>query len=444
VRDFVIVDVNARAAAQLRTPREALAGRRLAELLPLEPWLFEEIARVAERGAAFERELPDLDPRARGRWVQLQIVPLGDGVMMTSRDVTERRRAVDELEAREERYRTMARYFPNGMVALLDRELCFLVADGAGLTQVGFTRDDLEGRRLVDTFPAHVVGHLAPTLEAALRGEEAAAEVRFHSRTYSTLAVPVRDGAGAVTSALLIAQDVTERAEMERLKSELVATVSHELRTPLTSIRGALGLMEAGTAGALPEQAGMLVRIARSNTDRLIRLVNDVLDLEKIEARKVDYRMQTLRAIDVVGPAAEGMQGAALLAGVRIVQDVRSAHAFVGDRDRLLQVLTNLLSNAVKFAPPGSEVVLRATDDAARHGTLRLVVEGAGPGIPADKLGGLFEKFHQVDASDARARGGTGLGLAITRAIVEQHGGVVGVESEPGVRTAFWCELPAA
>ena len=445
VVDFTFVDVNAPAETELGFPREAIIGRRFGDLVPVArtTTLLADFARAVESGVVAEYERAAVDPRRLGRWFQLRVAPLGDGVMFSTRDVTERRRAVAELEMREERYRLMARYFPNGMVALLDRELRFLVADGAGLAALHLSRDDFEGRRMVETLPTAAVTALIPALETALGGGEAGADIQLGRRSYSTLSVPVRDADGSVSGALLIAQDITERTAMERLKGELVATVSHELRTPLTSIRGALGLLEGGISGPLSEQAASLVRIARGNSERLIRLVNDVLDLEKIEAQKVEYRMQTLRAADVVPTAAEGMHGAAMQAGVRIVQDVRALGAFEADRDRVLQVLTNLLSNAVKFAPPGTDVVLRAEDDAPA-GIIRLMVEDRGPGIPADKLDGLFQKFHQVDASDARARGGTGLGLAITRAIVEQHGGRMGVASEPGVRTAFWCELPAA
>jgi signal transduction histidine kinase len=253
------------------------------------------------------------------------------------------------------------------------------------------------------------------------------------------------DPAGRVLGAVVAMHDVTERAEAERRKSEFVTTVSHELRTPLTSIRGSLALLEAGVVGALPAKAAALVRIATANAERLIRLVTDVLDLDKIEAGKLEYAMRAQDPADVVAAAADGIAGMAAAGAVEVVTRIDTRAAVLGDRDRLLQVLTNLLSNAIKFSPPHSAVVLSAArhaDAAGQPAVVRFAVEDYGPGIPPDKLPLLFQKFRQLGVTAATRRGGTGLGLAITRAIVEQHGGTVGVVSEPGRRTVFWCDLP--
>jgi signal transduction histidine kinase len=251
------------------------------------------------------------------------------------------------------------------------------------------------------------------------------------------------DGRGL--GAVVALHDVTERAEAERRKSEFVSTVSHELRTPLTSIRGSLGLLDGGAAGPLPDKAASLVRLASSNVERLVRLVNDVLDLQKIDAGRMEYAITAQDPADVVGAAAEGIAGLAAAAHVDVVTRVGARAAVRGDRDRLLQVLTNLLSNAIKFSPADAAVVVSASDrtDAAGAPMVRFAVEDRGPGIPPDKLALLFQRFRQLDGSDSRRHGGTGLGLAISKTIVEQHGGRVGVESEPGRRTVFWCDLPA-
>jgi signal transduction histidine kinase/ActR/RegA family two-component response regulator len=235
-----------------------------------------------------------------------------------------------------------------------------------------------------------------------------------------------------------IARDISEAKKVERIKNEFVATVSHELRTPLTSIRGALGLLEGGILGALDEATLEIVRIARTNSDRLIRLVNDMLDLQKIEAGKLELAWREATVRSLVDTSVDSVRGMAEEAGVTIrVGAIADLYVKV-DVDRMVQVLTNLLSNAAKFSPRGGEVVVRAV---AAESRIRLEVVDRGPGIAPELLPRLFQKFQQLDASDKRAKGGTGLGLAISRAIVEELGGTIGVSSSAGEGSTFWIEI---
>ncbi|MFP2898922.1 ATP-binding protein [Corallococcus sp. 4LFB] len=236
-------------------------------------------------------------------------------------------------------------------------------------------------------------------------------------------------------------RDLTERKAVERMKNEFVSTVSHELRTPLTSIRGSLGLLENGIVGELPPQALGMVRIARTNTERLIRLINDILDLEKMESGMLELKLQPQTAQDLVEATLAGVQGVAEAAHVRLRSDVEGAPQVKGDRDRLIQVLTNLVSNAIKFSPQGASVVVAAGLTA--DGRVRFSVTDQGSGIPEEKLSRLFGRFQQLDASDTRNKGGTGLGLAISQAIVEQHGGRIDVSSPPSQGATFHFTLEA-
>ncbi len=236
-------------------------------------------------------------------------------------------------------------------------------------------------------------------------------------------------------------RDITEVKAAERMKNEFISIVSHELRTPLTSVRGSLGLLEANAAGALPDGAYELVSIARSNTDRLIRLVNEILDLEKIEAGKLELQTQKLEARELIEATFAGMRGLAEQAGVELKIEPRAHGHLLGDRDRLIQVLTNLVSNAVKFSPRGECARVGARE--VPGGQVRFEVFDSGPGIAAESLPRLFGRFQQLDASD-RKKGGSGLGLAISKAIVEQHGGRMGVESQPGAGSNFFFELPGS
>ncbi|KFA91359.1 ATP-binding protein [Archangium violaceum] len=244
-----------------------------------------------------------------------------------------------------------------------------------------------------------------------------------------------------------VARDVTEqkrleaeRRQMERMKSEFVSTVSHELRTPLTSIRGSLGLLEGGVLGELPSQAQDMVRIARTNTERLIRLINDILDLEKMESGKLDFHLEPLELGALLAQAVEAHQGYAGECGARLELVVEASGARVmADGDRFLQVLANLLSNALKFSPRGERVTLRLERVGSR---LRVSVEDRGPGIPESFRARIFEKFAQADGSDTRRKGGTGLGLSIARALVERMGGTLDFVTTEGTGTTFRVELP--
>jgi PAS domain S-box-containing protein len=244
---------------------------------------------------------------------------------------------------------------------------------------------------------------------------------------------------GGVWFLSTIMRDLSEWKKLDRMKNEFVSTVSHELRTPLTSIRGALGLLEAGVTGELSDKGIDLVHVARENCERLIRLINDMLDLDKIEAGVLSLDLVDLAPADVVQATLDGIAGMAVVYGIRLEHDIAPTPMVRGDRDRIVQVLTNLVSNAIKFSPTGSavRVTVSGTDE-----RVRMSVENPGQGIPAADKEKLFRRFQQLDGADNRQRGGTGLGLAIAKAIVEQHDGRIGFESEPGVRTTFWVDLP--
>ena len=251
----------------------------------------------------------------------------------------------------------------------------------------------------------------------------------------------LRDEHGVPTHAVGIFEDVTRRREAERIQDELVSVVGHELRTPLTSIRGSLGLLDAGIAGELPPEAHEMVGVAIANTDRLTRLVNDMLDTERIRAGRLDLAVATVPADELVAQSVQAVEGAASDAGVTLATDVEPVEVRA-DADRAVQALVNLIGNAVKFAPRGgSTVAIEVRHDG---GEARFSVRDEGRGIPADQLMRIFERFNQVDTSDTREKGGTGLGLAIARSIVERHGGRIWAESPAGGGAAFHFTLPLA
>ncbi len=221
---------------------------------------------------------------------------------------------------------------------------------------------------------------------------------------------------------------LSRRKELDGIKDEFISTVSHELRTPLTSIHGALGLLASGVAGQVDAKAQNLLRIASTNTDRLVRLINDILDLQRMDSGQAPLQLRPCSLPEMVAQAADTMRSMAEAAGVHLhvaAETEEAGLAFEGDPDRVQQVLCNLLSNAIKFSPRGGGVYVGGS---AHDGSLLLSVEDRGRGVPVEKLESIFHRFEQVEAADSRQKGGTGLGLAICRAIVAQHGGSVWAE----------------
>jgi len=272
---------------------------------------------------------------------------------------------------------------------------------------------------------------------AAATGEETAFRADGSSFAVEYALTPL-DEAGGLAGFVLSFRDVSQRFALERLKDEFISTVSHELRTPLTSIRGALGLLSSGMLGEVNSKAANLLRIALTNSDRLARLINDILDLERMQSGRTPLAFRPVQLGEIVRQAIDGLQPMADAAGVRLIRD-SSRVEIAGDADHLLQVLTNLLSNAVKFSPANSTISV-SMEPGASGVTLSVIDQGRG--IPADKLEEIFGRFQQVQAADARLKGGSGLGLAICRTIVLQHTGRIWAERNAERGSTFRVYLP--
>ena len=251
--------------------------------------------------------------------------------------------------------------------------------------------------------------------------------------------IALRDEAGNLADTVINTRNVSERMAAERMKQEFVSMVSHELRTPLTSIRGSLGLLSGKALGELPQRVSDLVAIAQNNAERLVRLVNDILDLDKVESGKISFNIQPCELGISVLQAMDSVQGYTGSMGTGIAVGPLPPDAWVlGDPDRIVQVLVNLLANAIKYSPKGTPVQLRV--EAVDH-CWRVEVEDKGPGIPKAFQDSIFQKFAQAEPLDTRQKGGTGLGLNIARALVLGMGGHIGFTSVPG-STVFRVDLP--
>ena len=307
-------------------------------------------------------------------------------------DITKTKEDREVLLRSEELYRTLARNLPDSAVFLYDTNLRFLKVDGSLLRSTGLGTLDMEGKGLSELVSPQRYQKLAPYYRAALEGrEESLEDTPGNGKTYLVKAVPVRNEEGEIVAGMVMIQDITERKIVEKLKNEFVSTVSHELRTPLTSIRGSLGLVLGGVAGQVPDQANSMIEIAYKNSERLVRLINDILDIEKIESGKMVFEMAPLALGPVIEQALETNQSYASQLGVnlQLVKPVPEVK-IMGDTDRILQVLTNLLSNAAKFSPAGDTVRVEVT---RRNGNVRVSISDHGPGISDEFRKTIFQKF---------------------------------------------------
>lgn len=350
------------------------------------------------------------------------------------RQTRELRAAEAALRGSEARFRAVVEAIEEGLI-IIDAAGVVVDLNPAAARLLGSTRDTLKGSpilRHLDSPDLRDVGHGSP-----VAAHETTAHRSDGSRfPASVFAHPIE----TADARLLVVhvQDLSSRKEIERLRKQFISMVSHELRTPLTSVRASLGLLALGATGVLPEAAQRVVAIAERNTERLVGLINDIIDLERAEGGHlrmalgpVNVRATIERAVETVSPLAaqENMT----------IEVARAESGLIGDAERLTQVLVNLISNAVKFAPKGSRVVVSAEDAGA---DVRFSVTDEGPGIPEAARDLIFEPFRQIEDSDTRKKGGSGLGLAICRAIVERHGGRIGVEVAEGGGSRFHFTLP--
>jgi signal transduction histidine kinase/DNA-binding response OmpR family regulator len=400
-------------------------------------WKAERVRRRRNTGVPYEMKVGSA-------WLVChEVVQPDGGLVAIFSDVTELKAREAALEAQSDLMRSTLESLEEG-IAVFDEAGTLITANDAYARLLDLPETL---RRNGSPLGAH-----AENISAKNSGPEGSRLLRALSGADGdTIELQSRQGRTLSLSSRLSAQrrriivtcaDVTDRREVERLKDEFVSTVSHELRTPLTSITGSLGLLAGGAAGELPPRAARLVEIAHKNVDRLSRLVNDLLDIDRIESGQLEFRRERIDLRTVAAHAVEQNRPYAERYEVMLDCQVLSTPApVIGDSDRLLQAATNLISNAVKYSPAGGWVTVAVTN---REGRARLSVTDRGPGIPESFRKALFQRFAQADASDRRARQGTGLGLSIALAIVGRHGGSIEVETESGKGTTMHIDLPVA
>lgn len=364
-------------------------------------------------------------------------------------DITERKLAEETVKASEKRIRMIIENMLVGLI-IITKDGVIESINPASERMFGFRADNLVGRHVMNLFADSRLFSVDNSQDRQKFMENMFAKSLNRIGEFDALKqlgedFPIElslsefetpDGLRYLANIL----DVSERREVERLKKEFVSTVSHELRTPLTSIRGSLTLLNVGALGSLPDQAKKVVGIAERNTIRLITLINDILDIERLESGKLDMVFDTIGMSSVLERTDQSVRSFADQNGVKLDFKPSTSTVFA-DGDRLVQVLVNLCSNAIKFSPKGGTVTV-VVEEIPNWVEVKVIDRGRG--IPAKYKNLLFQRFQQVEASDARKKGGTGLGLAICKGIVESHNGNIGVESEEGKGSVFWFRIPPA
>ena len=451
-----IVSANPAAAGLLRCPRSDLPGRVIAEFVVPEererlgrvlaelnaktvPPSAQEYRGLRADGTTFEAEVLVSSVDLDGSRIHIGIV----------HDVSDRRNMERRLRASEAELRAS---FDQALVGIAHADLDgrFFRVNETFCAMLGYSEAEMLRLGYHDiTHPEDREASVARAHAALDRGADApqAAAKRYLRKDGSTLwglmsLTVVRDEHGKPRHFAGMVQDITEIKRAERMKNEFVSTVSHELRTPLTSINGSLGLLAAGVTGTLPAPARSLVEIATRNCARLIRLVNDILDTDKLASGGMVFTMRRAELGPLLARVVEANAGVAGEMGVRLRLGRPREPIFADvDPDRFEQLVTNLISNAVKFSPrEGAVEILLEREDGHAH----VAVRDHGPGIPAEFRARIFERFSQADGSDTRGKGGTGLGLHIARAIAERLDATLGFETALGEGTTFHVRLPLA
>jgi PAS domain S-box-containing protein len=461
-----ILYLNDKAVGDRGLSRNQMEGHSVYEVFPEDAArFFADDQEVIATGRAKTNLVQQIHgPQGEKIWISASVVPWFDrqgeivGVLITAFNITNTVRQQDEheslmtavaraLELSEERYYLAVRGSNDGVWDWnLKTDECFYSPRFKEL--LGY-RDD-EFANTAESFRSSVHPEDLPHVMAALQAhleEKIPYEVEFRMRHkngewswFTQRGQAIWDKEGKPYRMAGSQRDITDRKQAEQNVNEFFSTVSHELRTPLSAVKGSLRLIEGGLAGQISDEARELLDIALSSCERLIRLVNDILDLRKIEAGKIDLHFKKVSAGELIKEVLQGLSPYAENHGVTLLSEFPDDLKLEVDRDRMVQVITNLVGNAVKFSGSGSLVKVQVKRSEADHA--RFSIEDNGPGIPEDKQHLLFMKFKQLDASDSRRQDGTGLGLAICKAIVAQHHGKIGVESLPGQGSTFWFEVP--
>lgn len=394
---------------------------------------------VNQRTLALHQASDELEQRVRDRTAELEVTNA-----KLINEMAVRRRTEDDLRS----FRSVLDQTLDCVFMFRADNFKFFYVNQGAIDQVLYTCDELLEMTPHDIKPEITEQRFRNVIAPMIRGDAPSITFETIHRRKDGVDIPVEiflqyvkpQNAGPLFVAIV--RDITERRKVDRLKSEFISTMSHELRTPLTAIRGSLGMLAGGVVGSLPKPAVELIEIAARNSERLSALVNDILDLEKLEVGKLEMQLEHCSIADLLRQSLEENHSYAEQFGISLVLEPMTEDLFVNaDRMRIAQVMANLLSNAAKFSTAGDRVTVRALKTAENQ-RVRIEVQDYGIGISENYKPHVFDKFTQDDTSDKRSSYGSGLGLNISKGIVERHQGSIGFTSRQGQGSCFYFELP--
>jgi two-component system, OmpR family, sensor histidine kinase VicK len=475
----ILETANAQPVTSQRVPQNQLWGLLIAhqcdrprQWADFELELMQQLADQISIALAQAELLGRLEEMVEARTAELQ-----EANRNLKQEINDRMQAEAALRQSEEQLRLITNGLPV-LISYVDNRQHYQFNNQAYEEWLGQSPAEIHGHHLQEVWGNLCYREMQTYVEAALAGEVATYEHEIQSRegrqrSVKVTYIPHLDKKNKVKGFFSLTSDISDRKAIERMKDEFIAVVSHELRTPLTSLHSALKILATGRLGTLSEDGQQMLEIADDNTERLVRLVNNVLDLQRIESGDVTMAKQACNVAELMTQAIEAMQPMAQQHGITLRTEPVNTQIWA-DADYMLQALTNLLSNAIKFSLAGGEVWLtvenKLQSDPSEIGSktepalsplkgkkrkrktpqlsdqpeeVLFQVRDQGQGIPAAKLESIFERFQQVDSSDSRKKGGTGLGLTICRKIIAQHDGRIWAESQLGQGSTFCFAIPA-
>ncbi|SEV85639.1 PAS domain S-box protein [Natrinema salifodinae] len=448
--EYRFTHVNERAAELLQHSEEELLGEQLWDVFPDlvdldEVWDAFHTALETQEPTSYELYYDTLD-----FWVEANLYPSETGISVYFRDVTRRREREQALEKSEQRYRTLAEYFPNGVVMLFNHDLEYTLAAGQGFDRIPVAPADLEGYQFHDVWPDETADAIKPALDAALNGEEQSVELEYAGREWVLYAVPITDSRGDIFAGVTMAHDITERKENERKLEKTISRLeesnkrleqfayaaSHDLQEPLRMVSSYLQLIERRYADEFDEEGEEFLEFAVDGADRMRNMIEGLLAYSRIETEGEPFEPVNLDSI--LESVLEDLQ----LQIEETNAEITTEHLprVAGDASQLRQVFQNLLSNALEYSGDEPPQVHVDCDQRGREWTISVRDEGVG--MDPDDQDRIFEVFERLHGREEHS--GTGIGLAICQRVIERHGGDIWVDSEPGAGTTFSFTLPAA
>ncbi|HEX2869219.1 MAG TPA: ATP-binding protein [Ignavibacteriales bacterium] len=452
IEDFIYEYINEAGCIFSNKARQELLGTRLFENYPelLEAGLFREYCHAADTGMPFEKDFFPIGgsslPHSR-HYFDIRIVKLGSGIAVTWRDVTEKMQAETTLRLSESRYRTLASNFPNGAVILFDHNLRYLLAEGKEIENAGFSREEIEGKSIYETFNERICAMLVPHCNAALRGESNMFELGgAQNNFYLVYTLPIKDELGTVTAGMAMFQNIThmkkfekELKELNDSKDKFFSIISHDLKNPFSSLLGFSEFLASDFDQFSPEEIRTFAKNINKSAKSVFDLLENLLQWSRLQTGGMEYSPVKFNLKELTEDIFNIYEISAVRKNITLNIDSPEKVEIYADKNMIDAVIRNLVSNAIKFTQPGGKVLIRVENSQSKA---VVSVSDTGVGISPENQKKLFAIGEKVTTPGTSNERGTGLGLILSKEFVDKNNGTLEVISEPGKGSEFRLSLP--